>query len=191
VDRYLVSSRQGWSQSLKLERLQEYILAYPHHGMDKWLVLQSFYNGMTPTSRAHINAIAGGAFLNLTIANATMLAEKMVSNQGWSAERLQSQTKGMQTVKEADMLATKLDLLLKKMDEGSKHQVHAHTLHAKYAELVDTRGTTALKPVKTLPSSSTTTTSTVHKEARGRTSRAHHIKKVITTTPISIQTNPP
>jgi len=31
------------------ERLQEYILAYPHHGMDEWLVLQSFYNGLTVT----------------------------------------------------------------------------------------------------------------------------------------------
>jgi len=26
------------------ERLHEYILACPHHGMDEWLVLQSFYN---------------------------------------------------------------------------------------------------------------------------------------------------
>ena len=36
------------------KRLQEYILAYPHHGMDEWLVLQSFYNGLTTTSRANI-----------------------------------------------------------------------------------------------------------------------------------------
>jgi hypothetical protein len=50
--------------------------------MDKWLALQSFYNGLTPTSRAHIHAAAGGAFLDLTIAKATALVEKMVSNQG-------------------------------------------------------------------------------------------------------------
>ena len=29
------------------ERLQEYILAWLHHGMDNWLILQSFYNGLT------------------------------------------------------------------------------------------------------------------------------------------------
>ena len=29
------------------ERLQEYILACPHHGMDNWLILQNFYNGLT------------------------------------------------------------------------------------------------------------------------------------------------
>ena len=68
------------------ERLQEYILAYPHHGMDDWLILQSFYNGLTPKSRANLDAAAGGAFLDLTITKATTLIEKMVSNQGWNEE---------------------------------------------------------------------------------------------------------
>ena len=61
------------------ERLQEYILACPHHGMDEWLVLQSFYNGLTITSRAHLDAAVGGAYLDLTIAKATAFIEKMVS----------------------------------------------------------------------------------------------------------------
>ena len=69
------------------ERLQEYILAYPHHGMDEWLVLQSFYNGLMTTFRAHLDAIARGAYLDLTIAKATALIKKMVSNQGWNEER--------------------------------------------------------------------------------------------------------
>ena len=46
--------------------------------MDEWLVLQSFYNGLTTTSRAH---------LDLTIAKATALIKKIVSNQGWNEER--------------------------------------------------------------------------------------------------------
>jgi len=92
--------------------------------MDEWLVLQSFYNGFTTISRANIDAAAGGAFLDLTIAKSKALVEKMVSNQGWSDERLQPRTKGMHTVKETDMIAVKLDLLIKKMDEGSKQQIH-------------------------------------------------------------------
>ena len=71
------------------ERLQEYILACPHHGMDEWLVLQSFYNGLTTTSRAHLDAAARGAYLDLTIAKAMALIEKMVSSQGWNEERSQ------------------------------------------------------------------------------------------------------
>ena len=103
--------------------LQEYILAYPHHGMDEWLILKSFYNGLTMTSRAHIDAAAGGAFLDLTITRAKELVEKMVSNQGWREERLQPRTKGMHTIKETDMIAAKLDLLIKKLGEGSQQQI--------------------------------------------------------------------
>ena len=66
--------------------------------MDDWPVLQCFYNGLTTTSRANIDAAAGRAFLDLTIAKAKELVEKMVSNQGWSDERLQPYTKGMHTV---------------------------------------------------------------------------------------------
>ena len=68
------------------EGLQEYILACPHHSMDEWLILQSFYKGLTTISRANIDAAIGGAFLDLTIAKAEELVEKMVSNQGWSDE---------------------------------------------------------------------------------------------------------
>jgi hypothetical protein len=89
--------------------------------MDEWLVLQSFYNGLTTTSRAHLDAAAGGAYLDHTIAKATALIEKMFSNQGWNEELSQPRTKGrMHTVKETGMLAAKLDLLLKKLGEGNR-----------------------------------------------------------------------
>ena len=68
------------------ERLQEYILACLHHGMDEWLILQSFYYGLTTTSLANIDVAAGGAILDLTIAKAKEMVEKMISNQGWSDE---------------------------------------------------------------------------------------------------------
>jgi hypothetical protein len=59
----------------------------------------------------------------------------------------------------------------------------------------DIRGTTAPKPVKTAPTS-TTTMGTVHnKEARGGTSHVHHFREVTTTIlliiRISIRTNLP
>ena len=61
------------------ERLQEYILACPYHGMDNWLILQNFYNGLTQSCHDHVDAAAGGAFFSLTIERATSLIEKMVS----------------------------------------------------------------------------------------------------------------
>ena len=65
------------------ERLQEHILACPHHGMNEWLVPQTFYNGLPPSSRDHIDAAAEGDFLNLTIAKSTALVEKMVLMCSW------------------------------------------------------------------------------------------------------------
>ena len=102
--------------------------------MDEWLVLQSFYNELTTTSRAHLDATTRGAYLDLTIAKATTLIEKIVSNHGWNEERSQPRTKGgMHAVKETNMLAAKMDLLLKKLDEGNKQMfvpVHAMILYS-------------------------------------------------------------
>jgi len=67
-----------------------------------------------PISKGHINATARGAFLSLTIENATTLIEKMVANQSWGEGR--KTQKGMHIVKETDLLAPKIDLLMKRLD---------------------------------------------------------------------------
>lgn len=77
--------------------------------------LQSFYNGLTPSSLAHLDTAAGGAFFSKTVRDAINLIEKMVSNMGWSKERLQ--TRGMHTIKETEILAAKLDFLMKRLDD--------------------------------------------------------------------------
>ena len=81
--------------------------------MDNWLILQTLYNRMTQPSRDHVDATAGGAFFSRTIEIATTLIKKVVSNQGWSDDRLQPRQRGMNFVKEADMLTMKIDLLKK------------------------------------------------------------------------------
>jgi len=60
-----------------------------------------------------MDAAAGGAFLSLTNTQATVLVEKLASNQGWSKEISQTRKRGrgMHQLKEVDMLATKMDLL--------------------------------------------------------------------------------
>ena len=54
----------------------------------------------------------------------------MVSNQGWSDDRLQLHQQGMHTVKEVDMLTMKIDLLLKKFEDYCQDKAHMHTLQA-------------------------------------------------------------
>ena len=64
------------------ERMQEYVSACPHHGMEDWLLIQNFYHGLVPLDRSHLDAGGGGAFFSLSVADAKTLIEKMVSNQG-------------------------------------------------------------------------------------------------------------
>ena len=82
------------------------------------------------TTRDHVDTVVGGAFFSLTIERATTLIEKMVSNQVWSDERLQPCQWSMHTVKEMDMLAAKIDLLLKKIEDYSQDKAPTQTLQA-------------------------------------------------------------
>jgi hypothetical protein len=50
-------------------------------------MLQNFYDGLTPMSKEHIDTTIGGAFLSLTLNEATTLIDKMVANCGWGEER--------------------------------------------------------------------------------------------------------
>jgi hypothetical protein len=74
------------------ERLQDYIPACPHHGMEEWFIIQSFYHGLIHTAREHIDAIVGGSFFALSIEEARKLIEKMASNQSKDDERTPSCT---------------------------------------------------------------------------------------------------
>jgi hypothetical protein len=86
----------------------------PHHGMEDWVMFQNFYEGLMTMSKGHVDAAARGAFLSLTVANAIALIEKMVANQSWGEDRRTQ--KGMHSMKEADMFAAKIDLIMKRLD---------------------------------------------------------------------------
>jgi len=89
---------------------------------------------------------ARGAFLSLTISQATALVEKMPSIQGWSEERTQTHKRGggMHQLKEVDMQATKMDLLMKRLDERTvekKEVMHIHDSGMTCEECGETRHT--------------------------------------------------
>ena len=89
LHRKITSFQQQHDESVleAWEHFQDYILECPHHRMESWLLMQTFYHGLNNSTRETMDAAAGGAFLSLTIPQATTLVEKMASNQGWNEER--------------------------------------------------------------------------------------------------------
>jgi hypothetical protein len=105
--------------------------------------MQTFYHGLTNSIRETMDAATRGAFLSLTIYQATTLVEKMASNQGWNKERTQTRKRGggMHQLKEVDMLSAKMDLLMKRLDgrAGEKKEVmHIHDSRMTCEECGDT-----------------------------------------------------
>jgi hypothetical protein len=98
------------------EHLQDYISACPHHSMEEWFIIQTFYHGLIRTTREHIDAAAGGSFFALSIQEARKLIEKMASNQSWDDERTPSYTRKVHQLKEVELLTAKIDLLMKKLE---------------------------------------------------------------------------
>jgi hypothetical protein len=71
-----------------------------------------------------MDAAAGGAFLSLTIRDATTLVEKMAYSQSWNEKHTQPCKKGggMHQLKEVDMISAKAELLMKKLEDRASEK---------------------------------------------------------------------
>jgi hypothetical protein len=98
------------------ECLQDYIASCPHHGMEEWFIIQSFYHGSIRSAREHIDAAAGGSCFTLSIEEARKLVEKMASNQSQNEERTQTRTRKVHQLEQVDMLTATIDILMKKLE---------------------------------------------------------------------------
>ena len=62
--------------------------AFPHHGLEKWLLIHTFYNGLLYNTRMTLDAVAGGALMNKPFNDAYALIEDMTQNHyQWGSER--------------------------------------------------------------------------------------------------------
>jgi len=58
------------------ERFKDLLRLCPHHGLQYWMIIQAFYNGVTQSVRPTIDVAAGGALMN-KIEDAYNLIEEM------------------------------------------------------------------------------------------------------------------
>ena len=62
---------EAWERYKELQRL------CPHHGLEKWLLVQTFYNGLGGDSRGILDNAANGSFMNLAVTAGHDLIEEM------------------------------------------------------------------------------------------------------------------
>jgi len=62
------------------ERFNDLLGLCPHHGLQKWMVVQTFYNGVTQLVRSMIDAATGGTLMCNMEAEAFNLIEEMALN---------------------------------------------------------------------------------------------------------------
>ncbi|XP_062089006.1 uncharacterized protein LOC133795570 [Humulus lupulus] len=99
------------------ERFKDLIRKCPHHGIEKWMLVHNFYNGLGGTTRTLIDAAAGGAFMRKSANEAYDLLEEMaMNNQQWPSERSSSRkVAGMYEVDAISKLTAQVEALTKQL----------------------------------------------------------------------------
>jgi len=62
------------------KRFKDLLRLCSHHGLQCWMIIQAFYNGVTQSVRSTIDAVAGGTLMNKTVDEAYTLIKDMALN---------------------------------------------------------------------------------------------------------------
>ena len=106
------------------ECFKEMLRLCPHHGLEKWLIIHTFYNGLLYTTKIYVDAAACGALMYKTYTVAYALIENMAQNHyQWTSERIitasspSKKEAAMYEIPSLDHLAAKADTLTQKFDK--------------------------------------------------------------------------
>ncbi|XP_021751640.1 uncharacterized protein LOC110717296 [Chenopodium quinoa] len=104
----LATFRQSDDESLyeawrRFKRLQRQC---PHHSIPEWMLIQTFYNGLTHEFRIYIDATSGGSLMTKNSTEAKELIEKMAANDNYHPGGRHSVKKGGKLDVEALTLLT-------------------------------------------------------------------------------------
>ncbi|XP_062085819.1 uncharacterized protein LOC133791927 [Humulus lupulus] len=111
------------------ERFKELLRKCPHHGIVKWMLVDTFYNGLRGNTRTIIDVAAGGAFMSKSAHEAYELLEEMaMNNYNWPAERENKKVAGVLEVDPIAMLTAQIASLTKQMQQQNNISAQAMQL---------------------------------------------------------------
>lgn len=103
------------------ERYTDMLGIFPHHGLEPWLIIHTFYDGHSYNTKLNLDAAAGGAIMDKPYGEAYQLIEIMEKNHyQWGGERTsieKPQPKGgMYEFSGIDHVNAKVDALTQKIE---------------------------------------------------------------------------
>ena len=116
------------------ERFMETISACPHHGFDTWMLVNHFYDGMSPSMKQLLETMCGGDFLSKNPDEAMDFLNYVAeTSKGWDepnpreADRFKppvNQRGGMYALSEDMELKAKVSTLARRLEELERKRVH-------------------------------------------------------------------
>jgi len=100
------------------EHFKDLLCLYPHYDLQRWMIIQAFYNGVTQSVRSTIDAAAGGTLMIKIEYEAYILIKEMaLNNFQWSTERGQPKRVGGKLEVDAlTLLFAKVDATTQRLD---------------------------------------------------------------------------
>ena len=101
------------------ERFKELLRLCPHHGLEKWFLVQSFYNGLGNESRTLLDSAANGRFMNQEVNAAYDLIEEIaVHNSQFGRPRGHARKGGVYVIDDKyESLASQINSISQKLDK--------------------------------------------------------------------------
>jgi hypothetical protein len=90
--------------------------------MEEWLLMQSFYHGLTQKSHEQLDATTEGSFMSLTLGKAKVLMQRIASSQGWSLCNIQLCNNSKEVPEEVCALSTKINDLLNWLEQRDNYK---------------------------------------------------------------------
>jgi Retrotransposon gag protein len=109
------NKKKGESLYDAWEIFKDLFRSCPHHGLEKWLVIHIFYNGLNYNTKLTVNAVVGGSFMNLNVEDGyTLLEDIALNHQQWNQERLALKV-GIFQVDNSTLLSAQMDALIRQL----------------------------------------------------------------------------
>ncbi|XP_021750418.1 uncharacterized protein LOC110716092 [Chenopodium quinoa] len=122
----------AWRRFKRLQR------QCPHHGIPEWMLIQTFYNGLTHEFRIYIDAASGGSLLTKNPTEAKELIEKMAANDNYHLGGRNTVKKGGKIDVDAlTMLTSSVQALTSRFD---KFQAGTSTSPQELCQLCNVQG---------------------------------------------------